>query len=115
MGEMCMNLSISLENAGGNYVLFLSGELDAFTAQQLKERLIPLVQQGEERTVIVDLKHVTYMDSTGIGIFIGALKAAIQSGCRLLLENVPPRIDRLFRITGLHEIITITPLKGEDA
>jgi anti-sigma B factor antagonist len=110
-----MNLSIRLENEGNSHTLSLSGEVDAFTAQQLKDRLMPLVQQGAGSTVTVDLRDVVYMDSTGIGIFIGALKAAAQSGCRLMLMNVPPRIDRLFRITGLHEILTITPLKGEEA
>jgi len=103
-----MNLSIRMEHGDGKQILSLSGEVDAFTAQQLRDRLFPLVQQGSEKSVTIDLEHVSYMDSTGIGIIIGALKAAAQSGCQLQLDKVPSRIDRLFRITGLHEIISIT-------
>lgn len=109
-----MNLSIKTENADGQHILHLNGEVDAFTAQQLRDQLIPLVQQGDGIKVAVVLEHVSYMDSTGIGIFIGALKAAAQSKSQILLEKVPPRIDRLFRITGLHEIISITPLAEEE-
>lgn len=108
-----MNLSIAMENADGNHVLHLSGEVDAYTAQQLRDQLFPVVEQGGSQ-VTVDLEHVNYMDSTGIGIFIGALKAASKSGSQLRLEKVPPRINRLFRITGLHEIISVTPLVEED-
>lgn len=101
-----MNLSIKLENAAGEYTLYLQGEIDAFTAQQLREKLIPLVQQGADTTITVDLQDVSYMDSTGIGIFVGALKTSAQSGSKLVLINIPSRIERLFRITGLFELIT---------
>jgi anti-sigma B factor antagonist len=106
-----MNLTIRMERNSGGHIVYLCGELDAFTAPQLKERLIPLASDPEARQIAVDLEQVTYIDSTGIGIFIGALKAARQTGCKLVIENVPPRIERIFRITGLHEIVPITPLK----
>ncbi len=110
-----MNLTIQVEAAGVDTVLHLSGELDAYTAPQLSEHLGPLMLNSNNRSVIVDLTNVTYLDSTGIGIFISALKASKQSGCQLVIQNVTERIERLFRITGLYEIISIVPLKGEKA
>jgi anti-sigma B factor antagonist len=114
-GGKKMDLTISAEKKDDAIILYVHGEVDAYTAPRLNERLAPLVLSGETPKVTVDLERVSYMDSTGIGIFIGALKASKQSGCQLLLQNVTPRVERLFRITGLHEIIPITLAKGEEA
>lgn len=90
------------------------GEIDAYTAPLVSEQLLPLVSEAESKSVSVDLRDVSYMDSTGVGVLIGALKASRQSGCQLVLENVTPRIERLFRITGLSDIIPVKPLGGEE-
>jgi len=47
------------------------------------------------------------MDSTGLGVFVGALKAAKKNGTSFTLVGVSERIRRLFEITGLSSIITI--------
>ncbi|MGD8192626.1 anti-sigma factor antagonist [Brevibacillus ginsengisoli] len=109
-----MNLSLRTKrNDKGQDVLFAGGEVDAFTAPQLKESLVSLMQQADVQVVVLDLTEVIYMDSTGVGVIIGALKTCKAKGLQLVLENVPPRIERLFRITGLTEVVTIKPLQGE--
>lgn len=110
-----MNVTLRVEQSGGNLVLFVGGELDAFTSPRLKEMLLPLVTDSSTKSVTIDLAETSYIDSTGIGIFIGALKASRQTGCQLSFQNVTPRIERLFRITGLDEIIPVSPIKGEEA
>ncbi len=110
-----MNLSIHSETVEGHSILYLQGEVDAYTAPLLSERITPLVMNPEVSKVTVDLAQATYMDSTGIGVFIGALKAAKKSECELLIQNVPPRIERLFTITGLCRLVSVVPLKGEEA
>jgi anti-sigma B factor antagonist len=110
-----MNITMKTEQNGGDHILYVGGEVDAFTAPQLKERMFPLVSDPQTKSITVDLRQVSYIDSTGIGIFIGVLKASRQTGCQLFIKNVPPRIERIFRITGLHEIVPISPLEGEEA
>ncbi|WP_139491918.1 anti-sigma factor antagonist [Brevibacillus dissolubilis] len=110
-----MNLTIRMESQSEQSVLYLQGELDAFTAPKLSEQLTPLVQQPSINQVIVDMSNVSYMDSTGIGTIVGALKTAKRSNCDLRIVNVTPRIERLFRITGLSEIIPVEPMEGEEA
>jgi len=107
-----MNLSIKMEQAGQSSTLFLQGEVDAFTAAELKKALLPLAEQ-EKHVITLDLRNVSYMDSTGIGVLIAALKTGKQQGSEMRLTNVPQRIERLFRITGLHHLVPITPLEGE--
>lgn len=107
-----MNLTIREENDQHNIVLYLQGEVDAYTVPRVSERLTPIVLNERYVSVTVDLADVTYMDSTGIGVLIGALKASKQSGCQLLIQRIPSRIDRLFQITGLKDILSIVPPEG---
>ncbi|MCI3987284.1 anti-sigma factor antagonist RsbV, partial [Bacillus vallismortis] len=54
------------------------------------------------------LKHVSYMDSTGLGVFVGIFKTVKQQGGSLKLENLSDRLIRLFEITGQKDIIDIS-------
>jgi anti-sigma B factor antagonist len=103
-----MNLEIAevMDDKSKGKVLKLSGELDVYTAPKLKEVLMPLVQQ-EHQEIIVDLANVQYMDSTGLGVFIGALKRSQKYDSKLKLVNPQKRIHRLFSITGLAEVMDI--------
>jgi anti-sigma B factor antagonist len=100
-----MNLSIRKEINEDVVVLYLSGEIDAYTAAKLREELIPQAELA--KTVIVDLADVDYIDSTGLGVFIGALKATHANEGNLTLVGMSKRIQRLFSITGLDEVIAI--------
>lgn len=87
-------------------MLTVTGEIDVYTAPQLKEKLLAVCSQ-EEWKVVVDLSGVTYMDSTGLGIFIGAYKTCQCTGSSLHLVGLKPRVARLFHITGVDELIPI--------
>ncbi|WP_102349568.1 anti-sigma factor antagonist [Bacillus sp. Marseille-P3661] len=109
-----MNLKIDNKKIGNDQVLSIVGEVDAYTAPKLREVLIPLTEQ-EEMNVVVHLSGVRYMDSTGLGVFIGALKSCRRHGCSLKLVGLTERVERLFQITGLSEIIDIetADIRGE--
>lgn len=101
-----MDLEIETVNETDKSIVFLSGEIDAYTAPQLKEALLPLTT-AEGSTVEVDLENINYMDSTGLGIFISALKSTKEHESHLKLVNIQDRVLRLFKITGLDEIMDI--------
>ena len=107
-----MNLEIKQELLEGVYVLHLTGEVDAFTAPLLRDALMPLTEENGKK-VIVDLTNVEYVDSTGLGILIGAYKSAHNYKSHLQLQGLSSRIKRLFEITGLDEIIDIKGNRGE--
>lgn len=106
-----MDLTIKTTSTENEHRVILGGEIDAFTGAKVRETLLSLVQQPGTTLVAVDLQDVEYMDSTGIGIFIAAMKACKQTGCAFEVQNLSSRVERLFRITGLHELIAIR--KGE--
>ena len=89
------------------------GEIDAFTAPVLKERLA----SGEQMSGLeaeLDLSEVDYMDSTGLGVFVGFYKSIKSNGGHLKITGVNKRLKRLFEITGLDEIMDIETDEGGD-
>ncbi|WP_010098099.1 anti-sigma factor antagonist [Ornithinibacillus scapharcae] len=109
-----MNLQIQINEQENKSIIHLSGEIDVYTAPKLKEALLPLTK--EKDTIIeANLEHVSYMDSTGLGVFINALKLSKEYESKLRLVNLQERVFRLFQITGLHEIMDIhSTIRGVD-
>lgn len=102
-----MNLRVQDSVSGDREtILTVTGEIDVYTAPQLKEKLFAVCSQ-EQWKVVVDLSGVTYMDSTGLGVFIGAYKSCQSTRSTLHLIGLKPRVARLFNITGVDELITI--------
>ena len=109
-----LNLSINHQSTEEAQYVFLKGEIDVYTSTQLKEEIIPLVEKRGNK-VIVDLTEVEYIDSTGLGIFIGALKASRKNESSIKLTGLSERVRRLFSITGLDEVIEIEETSREEA
>src|SRR3954447_6685006 len=101
-----MELSLSTRTVAGHKVLEVGGEIDVYTAPQLRERLISLVESGA-RQVVVDLGRVEFLDSTGLGVLVGALKRLRVVGGELLLVCGQERLLKIFRITGLDRVFAL--------
>ncbi|MHC5529025.1 anti-sigma factor antagonist [Priestia megaterium] len=101
-----MNLKIDIQKDGQAYRIKLAGEIDAYTAPKLKEKFMEITEHTETE-IIVDLTDVSYMDSTGLGVFIALLKANKKNNGSLKFVGVSERIKRLFDITGLTDILNV--------
>ncbi|GEB35711.1 MULTISPECIES: anti-sigma factor antagonist [Brevibacillus] len=106
-----MDLFMNTTSQEAEHLVVLGGDIDAHTGPKVKETLMSLANQPGASRILVDLEAVEYMDSTGIGIFIAAMKACKQNGCAFEVQKLSPRVERLFRITGLYEHIAVR--KGE--
>jgi anti-sigma B factor antagonist len=78
------------------------GEVDLATAPHLEARLRELREAGFDRLVL-DLRHVTFMDSTGLRLLLNWDDAARQDGLTFQLIPGPPHVKRLFEITGVQD------------
>lgn len=94
-------------------VIAVSGEIDLFTAPELKSAIGAAVDDGRPR-VVVDLTHTTFLDSSGLGVLVGALQRLRDHGGALSIVNVDDAIARTFSITGLDQILAIRETR-EDA
>ena len=102
-----MNISVELQKLDElNIKGLIGGEIDAFTAPILREKLMEInLQDGMH--VELNLVEVTYMDSTGLGVFVGFYKSINASNGHMKLTGLSSRLKRLFDITGLVEIMDI--------
>jgi anti-sigma B factor antagonist len=81
-------------------VLRIVGEIDIYTAPALRERLVELLATGVKH-VVLDTSGVTFLDSSGLGVLVGARKRMGAHDGSLALVATQERIVQLFRITGL--------------
>ena len=101
-----MNIVVELYQEDSYLKGIIKGEIDAFTAPLLREKLSE-INLVEGLRVKLDLTDVTYMDSTGLGVFVGFYKNANEAKVQMELTGLSSRLKRLFDITGLGEIMDI--------
>jgi anti-sigma B factor antagonist len=97
---------------GGVVAVAVSGEIDLFTAPELKAAIADAVDGGSTR-IVVDLTQTTFLDSTALGVLIGAVKRLRSTDGALSIVNTDATIAKTFEITGLDQIFTIRPTRGE--
>lgn len=83
------------------------GDLDMSTVEDVEIALREALEDGAKR-VIVDLRGLHFMDSTGLTLLTRWNNASQRDGFNLELVKGDPRIQRLFTLTGLHEYFTFT-------
>jgi len=101
-----MDLSIDTDRRGDTAVLHVAGEVDVFTAPQLREALVGALDDGC-RDVVVDLQGVDFLDSTGLGVLVAGLKRVRQYGGDLSLVCTREHILKILDVTGLIKVLTV--------
>ena len=89
--------------------LRIEGEIDVATAPQLRAALTTLVDGGARR-ITLDLAEVRFVDSSGLGVLVGALRKLQDSnGGRFRVESVQDSVRKVFEITGLGPMFGLAP------
>ena len=86
-------------------VVRLHGELDEYGAGQIKDDIDDTIHSLPIRALVFDLKDVGFVDSTGLGFLLGRYKKLRQKHAELLLCNVPPQVDRVFKTSGVYSFV----------
>jgi anti-sigma B factor antagonist len=95
-----MELGLVASEQDGWAVLTVSGEIDIATAPSLRERLHAILADDNQR-LVVDLDDVGFLDSTALGVLVGALKRARTEGGEVRIVSTQPRVRKVFEITRL--------------
>jgi anti-sigma B factor antagonist len=93
------------EGANRERVLRLTGPLTAATSLVFQNAL----RSENAGTIILDLSHVPYMDSNGLGALVATYVSCQKSGRRMALSGVTPRVSQLFQITKLEPFFLAFP------
>jgi len=97
---------------GDTHVVAVTGEIDLFTAPEFKQRVSAPIDAGRTR-LIVDLTATTFIDSSSLGVLIGAHRRLRRLNGTLVIVCSGEPILKTFRITGLDGVFTIVPTLDE--
>ncbi|HZD69574.1 MAG TPA: STAS domain-containing protein [Actinomycetes bacterium] len=101
-----MELDLRVKHRDEHALVHVSGEVDLATCPQLRDVLAELIGQGEHH-LIVDLEHVTFLDSSGIGVLASALRRIREHGGSLCLTAPKPQVRRVLELTGITKLLPI--------
>ena len=85
----------------------LTGELDHCSAQSIRRELDEMIADPGVKKLVLDLRGLTFMDSSGIGVILGRYRARAQRGGKVAVKNMNPPIERIFILSGMNQIIEI--------
>ena len=106
---MTSHVSLSDEAVSGDTQLLRArGELDLYAAPELKRRIAEAIEGGKTR-IVVDLTDAAFMDSTALGVLIGALKRLRLRDGALAVASDQPSILRILEITGMDQVLLVEP------
>jgi anti-anti-sigma factor len=89
----------------GVRVVAVSGELDIDTMAEFGAALTTATGVGAGATTVVDLRGLTFIDSTGVSGLLAAARRAQEAGRRLVCVPGPPSIQRIFQLTGIDTVL----------
>ena len=101
-----MDLTLATEVVEGATIIAVGGEIDVYTAPKLRDKITELVADGTY-DIIVDMEAVEFLDSTGLGVLVGALNRVRAQDGSLALVLTQERILKIFEITGLRKVFPI--------
>lgn len=106
-----MTLSVSTRSVDGCTVVSVAGDVDISTSPALRAALAEATAAG--RPVVVDLTGVPFVDSTALGVLVGAYTALRNTGHRLAVVNDHEAVLKVLRITALDEVLGVRPTVAE--
>jgi anti-sigma B factor antagonist len=100
------NFSVEVRDGDRAVVIGVSGELDLASSPAL-ERELERGAASRAEFVIVDLRRLEFMDSTGLSVLVRAHQRATESGQRFGVVRGPQQVQRLLTLTGVADRLTL--------
>jgi anti-sigma B factor antagonist len=109
---MIFNVGVRASAGSAASIVDVEGEVDVLTAPRFKAALAKIVDAGAEN-VVVNLQRVRYMDSTGLGVLVSAMKQMRENSGNISLTGLNPYLSKIFEITGLRKVFKVYANEGE--
>lgn len=102
-----MNLQVELVQHRNVLVTRLRGELDHHTSELVRIQMDDVIQRGQINHVVLSLKDLSFMDSSGLGVILGRYKQIKGKGGRMVVCDLNPAVRRLFELSGMFKIVSV--------
>src|SRR5690242_13320461 len=89
------------------YVVRPEGELDIEVVPALRDQWLSAIDEEEPAVFVVDLRDVTFLDSTALGAIVAVRKRQRDHGGDVVVTNASPRLVKVFRLTGLDGLLHV--------
>jgi anti-sigma B factor antagonist len=100
-----LNVRLSLDT--GVSVVLVSGEVDVFTCEALRGHLVRVITDEAFGGLVVDLEGVGFIDSTGIGVLVGAWHRVQATDRRMALARPSGQVRRVLHAAHLEQILAV--------
>lgn len=100
-------MDIAFENVGNHQVVKVSGDVDLYNVGDLKRSVFQLIDDGEIESLIVDMKAVNYIDSSGVGALVAAHKKMKTQGGKFALMGLTEDVLNILRLATLDQFFKI--------
>lgn len=105
-------MEIEFKNVGEHRIVLVSGEVDLYNVSELKKALFS-VTDGANQSVVVDLKNVNYMDSSGIGALVAGQKKMKAHNGKFALLNIHDDVLNILKLATLDRFFKIYESEDE--
>lgn len=89
----------------GVLVLRCGGELDEASRSSIEPTLLAAIESADR--VVLDLRELSFCDSSGISLIVTAAEQARRRGCRFTIDNLTPMVRRVFEIAAIGDLVEI--------
>ena len=103
---MQSHFRLEVQSQGRAIVLSVSGELDLASSPALQEEL-QRAAASDSDLLIIDLRELDFMDSTGLSVLVRAHQRAEEQGRQLAMVKGPQQVQRLLSLTGVADRMTL--------
>lgn len=103
-----MDVLFATREIEGTNIVAVEGEIDLYTAPLLRRRVEESVESGR-RDLVLDLRPVTFLDTSGLGALVSCLETTRRHDVTLELVCTQPHLLKILRITGLDRVLTVRP------
>ena len=87
--------------------VYVTGELDHYSAQSVRRELDTLISRPGVKRLVLDLKDMNFMDSSGIGVILGRYRELRERGGSVAVRNMNPQVEKVFTLSGMKQVIQI--------
>jgi anti-anti-sigma factor len=98
-------MTYKISENGNISTVFLDGEIDMDVTEKAKEIILPLVEAGKE--VHINLKDVSYMDSSGISVLIESHQKALEKGTKVIVKEISKSVLKVIMMAKLEQILNL--------
>lgn len=105
--DWSLSLTIDLLKKDRVLLVRLEGELDHHSAARLRADVEKEIESGLVKHLVLNLEHLSFMDSSGLGVILGRYKQIRANGGEMVVCAISPAVHRLFEMSGLFKIVRL--------